>query len=614
LDLSDFVLDVGSHRWMFLSDSKFSTVSDLVEQLKAEYMQLEEGDLVQVFMDGNFVIPPWESIEILQSGDLLRVVKTVSKDNVTINKPVTANKVPPSLDTRDGTVVMGTPNMGKKTKNIRVENISSNRKRKVEEQQKLKSSKKPKVVAKQSSSSSGSSSSSDTAQDITSKMPVIPHSKNSGIPQEKRSCVDNKVSKTPILKNQEDSDSSSTDSSDSESSDEPKQIVKKPTVPTSSASKPVKVTKPSSSSGSDSESSSETSEDEKKPTAKPSQNVIKKIDGIGETMPCKIANTSNENKPKRKRRRKNKNKNKLSADQIPVFGAQIVPTPAAIKQTTHTLPSSNNHVRFDNNHGVNTENGEVEEVAGGEEFSAEDIRQLYSQSVPSNGIPGTPTQELQNEGNIGGEKKGNYKEGSNYNKHNSFNGTKTPDTSVSCEDVLMKQFEDSKVSNNAVVNKPSPKIVFTPRALSLKEMKKDIPKNRNLKFSQSQEVDLSQFSTLLNCKDSVFDKNSESTVVAPVETKDYSAYHAVSGSGPRVGDIIAFKVIEMGENYTPEVSDFKEGKVLECEGTNTVTFELLKVSKKKKNGKFEIEEEEQEEEKVVTFNWAELIDPRLMFP
>ena len=37
LDLSDFVLDIGSHRWMFLSDLKFSTVSDLVEQLKEEY-------------------------------------------------------------------------------------------------------------------------------------------------------------------------------------------------------------------------------------------------------------------------------------------------------------------------------------------------------------------------------------------------------------------------------------------------------------------------------------------------------------------------------------------------------------------------------------------------
>ena len=80
LDLSDFVLDIGSHRWMFLSDDKFSTVSDLVEQLKEEYTQLEAEDMVQVFMDGDFVIPPWESIEILQSGDLVRVVRTTGKN------------------------------------------------------------------------------------------------------------------------------------------------------------------------------------------------------------------------------------------------------------------------------------------------------------------------------------------------------------------------------------------------------------------------------------------------------------------------------------------------------------------------------------------------------
>ena len=80
LDLGDFVLDIGSHRWMFLSDVKFSTMSDLVEKLKEEYTQLEEEDMVQVFMDGDFVIPPWESIQILQSGDLVRVVRTTGKN------------------------------------------------------------------------------------------------------------------------------------------------------------------------------------------------------------------------------------------------------------------------------------------------------------------------------------------------------------------------------------------------------------------------------------------------------------------------------------------------------------------------------------------------------
>ena len=118
---------------------------------------------------------------------------------------------------------------------------------------------------------------------------------------------------------------------------------------------------------------------------------------------------------------------------------------------------------------------------------------------------------------------------------------------------------------------------------------------------------------LLNCRDAVFNKK-EKKKASIVKNKGYSAYHAVSDSVPRVGDVIAFKIVEMGENYAPEVSDFKEGKVLECDGTNTVTFELLKMTKKKKTGKFEIGEDADQEEKFRIFNWAELIEPRLMFP
>jgi len=139
LDLSDFVLDVGSHRWMFLSDAKFATVSDLVEQLKVEYTQLEDDDLVQVFMDGDFVIPPWESIEILQSGDLLRVVKTVAKEK-TKSKSKSGKGDPASDD------VDVVDKKGKKTNVDR----SNSRKRKQEDHS-SKASKKSKVVTKQSS-------------------------------------------------------------------------------------------------------------------------------------------------------------------------------------------------------------------------------------------------------------------------------------------------------------------------------------------------------------------------------------------------------------------------------------------------------------------------------
>ena len=119
---------------------------------------------------------------------------------------------------------------------------------------------------------------------------------------------------------------------------------------------------------------------------------------------------------------------------------------------------------------------------------------------------------------------------------------------------------------------------------------------------------MSQFSALLNCAGKVFDKNDE-----PV--KDYTAYHLVSESGPRVGDVIAFKHLDLGENYSPEVSDYKEGKVLEVDENQTVVFEMITNSKRKKNGRFEMEEIQSNEfEKHKTISWNELIEPRLIFP
>jgi hypothetical protein len=297
----------------------------------------------------------------------------------------------------------------------------------------------------------------------------------------------------------------------------------------------------------------------------------------------------------------------------------------------------NNHVRFDNKQ---AESDDMDVVA--EEFSAEEIKQLYNQSVSSATTGSSTCQEQSGNGTKKGEdsssNNGQTNTGQNMMENRNGNTVSQPVTvckplksgiaketpvhsknpNVSCEDVLMKQFDDNKVANNSVVAKSKPKMVFAPRALSLKEMRRDSPKNKNLKFSnQSQDPDLSQFSALLNCKDAVFNKNGKKADEANmdiVENKDYSAYHEVSNSGPRVGDVIAFKIVEMGENYAPEVSAFKEGKVLECDGTNTVTFELLKMTKKKKTGKFEIGEDDDQEEKVLTFNWAELIKPRLMFP
>jgi len=593
LDLSDFVLDIGSHRWMFLSDGKFSTVSDLVDQLKEEYTQLEEEDMVQVFMDGDFVIPPWESIEILQSGDLVRVVRTVGKDRKDQVKVTSKSKK---------------PNMKSKETKQEVNRSKANKERKLA------------TVQVQTSSSS---SESDTNEDITSKVAAKPIKVLTG--------QTGKVKVPNNSKQKKDDSTTSSDTSES-SSDEDEITRKKPKTLNSDKAAPIinklvapAVTKAVSSSDSDSSSDDET---DSKEDSKPQLTIA----GGAGTKQTQAPNMPG--KPKRKRKRKNKNKNKLAPEQIPIFGPQIVPTEAVIKQMSKDQTEGNNHVRFDDKQEEESENMDVVD----EEFTAEEIKQLYNQSVSSatttmsqeqsrngtNNGENTSSNNAQNitenrNGNTGSQQITNGKPPkSSISKGDSRNSVRTIDTNISCEDVLMKQFDDKRVTNNTIVTKPAPKIVFTPRALSLKEMRKDSPKNKNLKFStQNQDPDLSQFSALLNCRDAVFNKNEKKADEASmdiVENKDYSAYHAVSDSGPRVGDVIAFKIVEMGENYAPEVSDFKEGKVLECDGTNTVTFELLKMSKKKKTGKFEIGEDADQEEKVQTFNWAELIEPRLMFP
>merc|ERR1711976_680687 len=82
LDLSDFVLDSGARRWIFLCESKYATISDVVDELKSQYSELAKSDMVQLFMDETFLLPHWESIEILQSGDLVKVVSVRSKQSV----------------------------------------------------------------------------------------------------------------------------------------------------------------------------------------------------------------------------------------------------------------------------------------------------------------------------------------------------------------------------------------------------------------------------------------------------------------------------------------------------------------------------------------------------
>ncbi|KAG0429617.1 hypothetical protein HPB47_023443 [Ixodes persulcatus] len=87
---------------------------------------------------------------------------------------------------------------------------------------------------------------------------------------------------------------------------------------------------------------------------------------------------------------------------------------------------------------------------------------------------------------------------------------------------------------------------------------------------------------------------------------------------PRVGDAIAFKVLELDANYCPNVSGYKEGKVLHHNTRTDMLRIELRVPEVKAtyNGKFELEVPEEDEappvEEILELLWSELLDPVLL--
>ncbi|ELK01698.1 Coilin [Pteropus alecto] len=110
----------------------------------------------------------------------------------------------------------------------------------------------------------------------------------------------------------------------------------------------------------------------------------------------------------------------------------------------------------------------------------------------------------------------------------------------------------------------------------------------------------------------------------PVERhKDYSLLPLLAAA-PQVGEKIAFKLLELTSDYSPDVSDYKEGKILSHNPeTQQVDIEILSsLPAMKEPGKFdlvyhnengtEVVEYAVTQEKKITVFWRELIDPRLI--
>ncbi|KAK2832761.1 hypothetical protein Q5P01_016650 [Channa striata] len=104
---------------------------------------------------------------------------------------------------------------------------------------------------------------------------------------------------------------------------------------------------------------------------------------------------------------------------------------------------------------------------------------------------------------------------------------------------------------------------------------------------------------------------------------DYSSMPLLAAP-PQVGQKIAFKLLELTDNYTPEVSEYKEGKIVSFDPTTKqIELELLRVSQAPAEpGKFDLVYQNPDGSETVEYavsrgawvteRWDSLLEPRLI--
>merc|ERR1719397_411282 len=341
---------------------------------------------------------------------------------------------------------------------------------------------------------------------------------------------------------------------------------------------------------------------------------------------------------------KNKNKNALPAEQLPVVFPPSAPPPAPAppagnnshvrfdreteametnQQRDRATAEQNNLVRSKVSSSSSSSSSSEEGSVGGTEFSAEEVRRLYSQAV-SSGAGGVGQQTASNRAPAPATSNrapapatSNRALAPATSNRAPAPGQKLGGTTISCEDILLSRANPAH-SNNATVKKSQSRIVFKPRALTVKELKAGTEK-RELPVEavksgagEGEEIvgegeagggapPLQQFSQLLACRDAQYEAG----------TRDYTSLLPATVNTVKPGVTMAFKLFELGEDYTPGVSDYKEATVVQSEG-ETVKLEMLIGSRRRPGGKFELDPEGADEEKVRSFAWSQLIEPKLV--
>ncbi|XP_069691236.1 coilin-like [Periplaneta americana] len=88
-------------------------------------------------------------------------------------------------------------------------------------------------------------------------------------------------------------------------------------------------------------------------------------------------------------------------------------------------------------------------------------------------------------------------------------------------------------------------------------------------------------------------------------------------SFPKKGDIIAFKMLKIGADYSPQLSDYITGKVVSaCKDTHQLHLVLLDGSEQlqQPQGKFDLDDTASHVATDLQVNWNELIETRLIHP
>jgi len=617
LDLSDFVKDVGMHRVMFLPKEEILTIADLEQKIRGEYDQCTPDTNILLFIQDGFLIPSWEPIQVLQNDDKVKVVlkrNSKAKRN-TPDESLSVVSKPKKI--KLGENVKNQQSMSKNVEKVvklsqKVAESSSSSSSSEDEQSKSKLI-LPKVFAKAAKApSSSDDSSSSSEEEKTTKKPIEQSNK-----QTLQSKPAAKTRPVAISRGSSSgSDSSSVEEPTSKPLNPPAKLVKKDDSSSSSDSSDTdteKQTKKSATYTVNKKSSSDDSSSEEEKTSTPivskataAQNGPKNVSFAHSTAIS--TPEGNGEKPRRKRKRKNKNKNKLSASEMPTFEPMEVDVSnyreakrvneRKVFGNEEPEPLSGTNTSFNGSTPVNE--ADVKEYkpssfkgfkgpSTAEEFSAEDIQALYQMSQPS-------TIKI---------------------KLSDVNGKDNCDMSMSeVEKAILNQSSDE----SKVKSKTKPAIVFRPRVLNIQELKREKPVEKSvLESPVLSKVDKAEFSALLNSRDAAFTKDGAQTTDLNINKnsqKDYTQYHEVSQGGPRLHDVIAFKMIEMSENYTPELSEYKEGRVVQLQD-DAVVFEIISQKIRKRTGRFELETEESaaaELEPPLQINWADVIQPRLIFP